>query len=99
MGAGADLTLNWTGGGSNSDVVVTISPMDDFFMPKNGRGLSCTPASDTGSLTIPAAAMAELAGPKLAIVVIKANTALQDVNGDEIALNATYAAGNIVNLR
>ena len=46
-----------------------------------------------------AAAMAELNASKLAIVVIKVDNNILDVEGDDIVLNTTYAAGSVVNLR
>ncbi len=99
VSAQEDLTLSWSGSGSGLDVAVTISPMDNFFGFLDGVGLNCSPSSDTGQLTIPAAAMARLTGPKLAVVVVKVVNENVEVGNDSIVINATYASGNIVNLR
>ncbi len=95
-----DLALRWTGDGSGSQVAVAISPLDAGFNFLDGRGLNCVPGGgDSGTLVVPAAAMRELQADKLAIVVIKVNNVALDVDGDDIVLNTTYAAGNVVNLR
>ena len=93
------LEVVWSRGGSDHEVVVNVSPLNNSYAPVNGPGLTCVIEGDPGTLTIPAEAMARLQGPRLAITVIKLINQDVDAGEDTFVLNATYAAGNFVLLQ
>lgn len=64
LSTGSDLTVTWstaTGPAQGDQVLVSISPLNGSGAPVAGRTLICAGA-DTGSLTIPAAALADVRG-------------------------------------
>jgi hypothetical protein len=93
---GAPLTIAWDGENGPSDVYVTISTLGANFLPIAGRALSCRPTGDTGTLEVPAEALAQIAGPKLLITVIKVWNQDFEAGQDSFVLNMTVLAGNIV---
>jgi hypothetical protein len=93
---GAPLTIAWDGENGPSDVYVTISTLGANFLPIAGRALSCRPAGDTGTLEVPAEALAQIAGPKLLITVLKVWNQDFEAGQDRFVLNMTVLAGTIV---
>lgn len=86
---GGPLSIAWDGENGPSDVYVTISTLGANFLPVGGRALSCRPAGDTGTLEVPAEALAQLAGPKLLITVIKVWNQEFEAGQDRFVLNMT----------
>ena len=93
-----DTNIAWSPAQSGNDVLVSVVPLNAVFSPIDGPGLSCAVPSDSGSFTIPAAAMDALQGPRLAITVIKVVNQSVQAGSNTVVLNVTYAHGSVVTL-
>jgi hypothetical protein len=89
-----DLTVRWSGTGTGADVIVNVLPVTVFPEPgvAEGNSITCTVA-DTGSMTIPAAALDYLppagliGGSTVALTVVRAVTTA--TTEDDLVVNAT----------
>lgn len=102
--AGSDLSVTWTQSGSDADVLINVVPLNSSGNAVTGRSLNCDPGSDTGAFTISAAAINQVIaaspnGTRAAITVIKAKSVEVAQGADTFYVNATYAAGNLVQLQ
>ncbi|MEO1268623.1 MAG: hypothetical protein AAFX99_11025 [Myxococcota bacterium] len=91
-----DTTVTWSPAQSGLEVIINAVPLDFAFQPIDGPGLNCILPSDSGSFTIPAAAIDALSGPRIALSVIKIANQTVTVGPDTLILNVTYADGNVV---
>jgi hypothetical protein len=90
-----DLQVRWTRPNDAPQVVVTVSPIGNDFMPTAGPSISCT-TDDAGSFTVPAAAMSRLTSPRAAVTVVKVYNQEVEVQGQTLTMNVTTAAGRLV---
>jgi hypothetical protein len=100
VGTSSDLTVHWNAG-TGEAILVTATPLDDAFQSAPGVGLICGAQEDSGSLVIPAQAMAAMKASgvnrvALAVTRLRFGTAL--VGEKLVTATVTRSSGGPLDL-
>jgi hypothetical protein len=100
VGTSSDLTVDWNAG-TGEAILVTASPLDDAFQTASGVGLICGAEQDSGSLTIPAQAMAAMKASgvnRVALAVTRLRFGTTLVGEKMVTVTITRSSGGPLDL-
>lgn len=101
VGTSSDLTVGWNAG-TGEAILVTATPLDDAFQAASGVGLICGAEEDSGSLTIPAQAMAAMKASgvnRVALAVTRLRFGSELAGHKTVTVTITRSSGGPLDLK